>query len=81
MTETGGNSFLKWLGIIALIVVGIIVVVYIGVPVLKLAVAAIWSLSGLVAFLLKIVLFVGLCIALILGLLMLISWLIKEFTE
>ena len=77
----GDNKFLKFLGVVGAIIVGIILLVYVGIPLLKFLLSALWGLSGLLAFILKIVLFIGLTIALILGIILLISWIIREFTE
>jgi hypothetical protein len=81
MGQHSEGSLLKLLGIIAAIVVGILLFVYVGIPLLAFILHVIWGLSGLIAFLMKLLIFVVVCVAAILGLIMLFSWIIREFTE
>ncbi|MBN1356624.1 hypothetical protein JXA40_10225 [bacterium] len=81
MVEQSHGSFLKGLGILLAILIGIALVVYVGIPVLKFGLAFIWVVSGVIAFLLKLIIFIVFCVAVILSLIMLISWLIREFTD
>ncbi len=81
MGNSGETSTLKTIGIILVIVVGVVILFNLFSPVLGLGFDAIWGLAGILAFILRVALFIALTVAGILGLILLVSWLIREFTS
>ncbi len=75
------DSLLKTLGVIALIVIGVFLLFHVGLPVAGLLLDIMWGIAGFFSFLLQIVLFLILLAAVCSGIIMVISWLIQEFTE
>lgn len=63
------------------IILGLIVVWFILKPLLGLSFLIIWTLSGLIAFIFKVLLFIALSFVAIMGFLILLSWLIREFLD
>ena len=75
------DSLLKTLGVVALIVLGVFLLLNVGLPAIGLLLAMIWGIVGIVTFLAQIALFLILLAAVCGGIIMVISWLIQEFTE
>lgn len=75
------SDLLKWIGIIALVIIGLFLVSSILVPVSGFVLALLWGLAGILAFILKLLFFVALVVAGIAGLILLASWLIRELSD
>ncbi len=81
MAGHGGHSLLKWFGIIIAVIVGVLILKVILLPLVGIVLNLLWGLSGIAAFILKIVIFVAFTIVSVLGVIMMISWVIREFTD
>lgn len=80
MTDSS-NAFKNKLIILLAVVAGIVLFIFVGWPLLKLLFGLLFIVSGFIAGIFKYILFVLLSIAAVLGLLLLISWIIQEFTN
>lgn len=81
MTHTDHHPFWKWMTIILIIILGIIALKYVIVPFIGWLGGILWSIAGFFAAILHFFIFVFLFIAAILGVLMLIAWIIRQFME
>lgn len=81
MTHANQNSFWKWLGIVFVIILGLFAMKIIVFPFIGWLSCILWSLAGFFAVILKLFIFIFLFIAAILGILMLIAWIIRQFME
>jgi hypothetical protein len=75
------DSLLKGIGILALIIVALYLLVYVGVPAVGVLLALIWGIAGVLAFLLKVAFFLLLLVGVCVGLVMFFSWLIRELID
>lgn len=75
------NDLFKIIGIIALVLVALGLILKVGLPLFGLVSTLLWGISGLLALVLKVVFFVALIAAFIVGLLMLFSWIIREVSD
>jgi len=75
------DSLLKGIGILALIIVALYLLVYVGVPAVGVLLALIWGIAGVLAFLLKVAFFLLLLVGVCVGLVMFFSWLVRELID
>lgn len=75
------SSFTNKILIILAILVGILLLYYVGLPLLQALFYLLFLIASFVAGIFKYILFVLLCIGAIIGLLLFISWIIQEFTS
>ena len=81
MGNKSDTSVLKWFGIVLAVIIGLLIIVKIIFPLCGVGLGVLWGLSGIIAFLLRLGVFIALFIAAILGIIMLVSWLIREFAD
>jgi len=75
------TSAAKIIGYIVITLIALMLIIKIGIPLLGLLVNFIWSIAGLFSWVVKVVFFLILLVALIVGIIMLISWLVREFSS
>ncbi|HPQ39858.1 MAG TPA: hypothetical protein PLV45_05745 [bacterium] len=81
MTHKDHHPFWKWMGILLVIILGLFALKFVIFPFIGWLGGIIWSISGFFAAILKFFIFIFLFIAAILGVLMLIAWIIRQFME
>jgi len=81
MTKADHNPFWKWLGIIFVIILGLFALKVVVVPFIGWLSCILWSMAGFFAAILKLFIFIFLFIAAVLGILMLVAWIIRQFME
>ena len=82
MTSTKDRqAFLKWLGIVLVIILGLIALKFVIIPFIGWLIWLLWSMSGILAALFKFFVFIFLFIAAGIGILMLIAWIFRQFLE
>ncbi len=75
------NSWLKVIGYILLIFVALFLLFKVVFPLIGLVLALLWGISGLFAFIFKAILFIILTAATCIGVALLISWLVREYSQ
>jgi hypothetical protein len=81
MTHKDQNQLLKWLGIALVIILGLFALKYVIIPFFGWLIVFIWAVSEVLAIVFKVFAFVFLFVTAIIGILMLIAWIIRQFLE
>ncbi len=81
MDDVRRSTFGRAIVILLSILLGVILAWFVIKPLLGLFFLVIWKFSGVVAFVFRALLFIAISFAAIMGLLILLSWLIREFLD
>ena len=81
MTQSDHNPVWKWLGVILVVLLCLFALKIIVLPFFFWVSGLVWWIAGGIAVILKVFIYIFLLIAAVLGILMLIAWIIRQFIE
>jgi len=81
MTNTNHNPLWKWLGIAIVVILGLIALKFVVFPFLGWMSSCLWIIAGFFAVIFRVFAFIFLLVAAVIGVLMVIAWIIRQFME